>query len=39
MGPGERHSASQLIRPKLDEHIAGHVQGTPDARLFEVLSK
>lgn len=33
------NAAAQLIRPKLDQHIAGHAQGTPDARLYEVLSK
>jgi quinol monooxygenase YgiN len=33
------NSAAQLIRPQLDRHLAGHVQGAPDARLFEVLSK
>jgi quinol monooxygenase YgiN len=32
-------SASQVIRPKLDEHLSGHVQSPPDARLFEVISK
>jgi hypothetical protein len=30
--------AAQLVRPKLDEHLAGHVQGATEARLFEVLS-
>jgi hypothetical protein len=33
------NAAAPLIRPKLDQIIAGHVQGAPDARLFEVLSK
>ena len=33
------NAAAQLVRPKLDEHLAGHVQGAPDARLFEVFSK
>jgi quinol monooxygenase YgiN len=33
------NAAAPTIRPKLDQHLAGHVQGTPDARLFEVLSK
>jgi len=33
------NAAAQVIRPKLDQHIAGHVQAAPDARLFEVLSK
>jgi hypothetical protein len=32
------NAAAQLIRPKLDEHLAGHLQRPPDARLFEVLS-
>ena len=33
------NAASGVIRPQLDQHIAGHVQGSTDARLFEVLSK
>ncbi len=33
------NAAAQVIRPKLDQHLAGHVQGAPDARLFEVMSK
>jgi len=33
------NAAAPQIRPKLDQIIASHVQGTPDARLFEVLSK
>lgn len=31
------NAAAGVIRPKLDKHIAGHIQGTPDARLFEVI--
>jgi hypothetical protein len=30
--------ASGVIRPKLDQHLTGHVQAPPEARLFEVLS-
>jgi quinol monooxygenase YgiN len=33
------NAAAQLIRPKLNDHLSGHAQGTPEARLFEVLSK
>jgi hypothetical protein len=33
------NAASQIVRPMLDQHIAGHAQSAPDARLFEVLSK
>jgi heme-degrading monooxygenase HmoA len=32
-------AAAAVMRPKLDEHLSGHVQGSPDARLFEVLSR
>jgi heme-degrading monooxygenase HmoA len=32
------NAAAQVVRPKLNEHFAGNVQGTPDARLFKVLS-
>jgi quinol monooxygenase YgiN len=32
-------AAAQLVRPKLNEHFAGNVQGAPEARLFEVISK
>jgi quinol monooxygenase YgiN len=32
-------SAAKLIRPKLDEHLTGHVTSPPDARLFSVLSR
>jgi heme-degrading monooxygenase HmoA len=31
-------AASAVVRPKLDEHLAGHLKAPPDARLFEVLS-
>lgn len=31
-------AAAGLVRPKLDEHLAGHIQSPPDARLFEVIS-
>ncbi len=31
-------AAAQVVRPKLNEHFAGNVQGPPDARLFNVLS-
>ena len=33
------NAAARAIRPKLDAHLAGNLQGTPDARLFTVLSK
>ena len=33
------NAAAQLVRPKLDQHLSGHLQSPPDARLFEVLSK
>jgi quinol monooxygenase YgiN len=32
-------AAAQLVRPKLNEHFAGNVQGPPEARLFEVISQ
>lgn len=32
-------AAARVIRPKLDAHLAGNLQGTPDIRLFEVISK
>ncbi len=32
------NAAAQVVRPRLEEHFAGNVQGTPDARLFKVLS-
>lgn len=31
-------SAASIIRPKLDEHLSGHLTAPPDARLFSVLS-
>ena len=33
------NAAAPVIRPQIDERIAGHVLGAPEARLFEVLSK
>jgi hypothetical protein len=33
------NSAANLIRPKLDEHLSGHLSAPPDARLFPVLSR
>ena len=33
------NTAAGVIRPKLDEHFSGNVQGPPEARLFEVISK
>ena len=33
------NAAAQLVRPKLDEHLAGLIQAPPETRLFEVLSK
>jgi len=33
------NAAAQLMRPKLDEHLAGNAKRPPDARLFKVLSK
>ncbi len=33
------NAAAPLMRPKLDEHLAGNAKGPPDARLFKVLSK
>jgi quinol monooxygenase YgiN len=32
-------AAAQVVAPKLSEHLAGNVQGPPEARLFEVISK
>ena len=36
----EEHAdaASEIISPKLKQHLAGHVSNPPDARLFPVLS-
>jgi quinol monooxygenase YgiN len=31
-------AAAQVVRPQLDQHLAGRVQGPPETRLFEVLS-
>ncbi len=31
-------AAAGVVRPKLDEHFSGNVQGAPEARLFEVIS-
>lgn len=31
-------AAAAIIRPKLDEHLAGNVSGPPDTRLFPVLA-
>ena len=33
------NAAAQLVRPKLDQHLAGQAQGPPEARLFEVISR
>ncbi|HEY6317300.1 MAG TPA: hypothetical protein VI462_05340 [Acidimicrobiia bacterium] len=30
--------AAAVVRPKLNEHLAGNVQDPPDARLFEVAT-
>ena len=32
------NAAAQVVRPKLNEHLAGNVKRSPDARLFKVLS-
>jgi len=32
-------SAAVMIAPRLERHLAGHVTGPPDARLFPVLSR
>ncbi len=32
------NAAAQVVRPKLDAHLAGKVQAPPDARLFKVLN-
>ena len=31
-------AASGVVRPKLNEHLAGNVQAPPDARLFQVIA-
>jgi hypothetical protein len=35
----EANAAAPIIRPKLDQHLAGHLEAGPVARLYEVLSK
>ena len=35
---GDANAAAQVVRPTLDEHLAGNVTGPPDARLFKVIS-
>ena len=32
------NAAAMIVRPVLDEHLAGHLTGPPDARLFRVLA-
>ena len=32
------NTAAQVIRPILDQHLAGNVQRPPETRLFDVLS-
>lgn len=32
------NAAAQVIRPKLDEHLAAHIQAPPEARLYEVIT-
>ena len=32
-------SAAKVIRPKLDQHLSGHVTAPPEARLFPVLAR
>ena len=32
----EADAAAEVVRPKLNEHLAGNVQAPPDARLFKV---
>jgi hypothetical protein len=32
-------TAAGIIRPLLDERLSGHLEGPPDTRLFEILSK
>jgi heme-degrading monooxygenase HmoA len=34
----EANAAAQVVRPKLEEHLAGNAKAPPDARLFKVLS-
>lgn len=33
------NAAAMVIRPKLDEHLSGHITAPPEARLFHVLSR
>ena len=33
------NAAALVVRPKLEEHLAGNAKNPPDARLFKVLSK
>jgi hypothetical protein len=35
----EANAAAPIIRPKLDERLAGHVEAAPVARLYDVLSR
>ncbi len=32
------NAAAAVVRPKLNEHLAGHISAPPDARLFKVMS-
>jgi len=32
------NAAAQVVRPKLNERLAGNAKSPPDARLFKVLS-
>ena len=32
-------AASKVVSPQLTNHLAGHIQGDPEIRLFEVISK
>ncbi|MGB2695154.1 MAG: antibiotic biosynthesis monooxygenase [Dehalococcoidia bacterium] len=34
----DANAAAQVIRPQLDEHLAGNIKGPPEARLFKVIS-
>jgi len=33
------NAAAPVIRPRLDEHLAGNIQGIPSFHLYKVLSK
>lgn len=37
----EEHAetAARVIRPQLNEHLSGNVQGQPETRLFEVIGE